>query len=68
MTPLAKGTLRESTVRDAGRNVIVRIGPGDVIAFRLKGCRRWTEAALVNCYHMAVKAEIAAKRAAKRRK
>lgn len=68
MTPLKKGTVRESTVRDAGRNVIVRIGPGDLIAFRLKGCRRWIETSVAATYHMACKAEIAAKRAAKQRR
>ena len=68
MTPLKNPVSRETTVRDAGRNVIIRIGPGDVIGFRLKGCRKWIETSLVACYHMAAKAEAAAKRAEKRKR
>jgi hypothetical protein len=66
MTPLRKPVSRESTVRDAGRNVIVTIGPGDIISFRLKGCRKSVTTTLAATFHMAVKAEVAAKRAAKK--
>ena len=67
MTPLSsiKPVVRESLVRDAGRNVVVIIGPGNLVGFRLKGTRHIYSIPLLAVYAMAVKAEVAAKKTAK---
>jgi hypothetical protein len=70
MTPTTKPIVRESSARDAGRFIIVIIGPGRIIGFRLKGTRKVYETTVDACYSMAVKAENArrkAERAAKRK-
>lgn len=66
-TPLRKTVVREALrTRDAGRSIIVSLEPGDVIAFRLKGCRRTFRTTLAACYCMAVKQELRDRRRKKR--
>jgi hypothetical protein len=67
MIPLRKTVIRETTrARDAGRNIIVSLEPGDVIGFRLKGCRQTFRMPLQACYSVAVKLELKALREAKK--
>ena len=67
MIPLRKTVIRETTrTRDAGRNIIVSLEPGDVIGFRLKGCRQIFRMPLQACYSIAVKLELNARREAKK--
>jgi hypothetical protein len=69
MTPLTKPVVRRTNVRDAGRDVVVILGPGNLIGFRLHGTRKIITTTLGGCYMLAAKAEalrIAAERKAKR--
>jgi len=65
MTPTHKAVSRVSSARDAGRNIVIIVGPGELIGFRLKGTRRITETTVLACYCMASKAEARAKAAEK---
>lgn len=58
MTPTTKPVSRVSTARDAGRQIVITIGPGELIGFRLKGTRTTWETTVGACYTMAVKAEV----------
>lgn len=62
-TRLTKAVHRVSSDRDAGREIVVILGPGALIGFRLKGCRKIVETTVRACYEMAVKAEVARRKA-----
>ena len=67
MTTLTRPVRRETTrTTDGGRQIIVTLEPGDLIRFRLKGCRKTFATTLHACYYMAVKAEVQAARQAKK--
>lgn len=65
MTPTTKPTVRESSERISRRNCIVILGPGNLIAFRLKGTRKAYETTVGACYSMAVRQHVIATKAAK---
>ena len=66
MTLLNKPVRRETRCTfEQHRPIIVTLEPGDVIAFRQKGCRKTWKTTLGACFHMAVKAEVRAEQAAK---
>lgn len=60
-------TVRESTARMNHRNIVIIIGPGSLIGFRLKGTRRIEETTVDACYCMAVRQRVTAERADKQR-
>lgn len=68
MTPLTKATVRESSERDAGRNIVVIVGPGAQIGFRLKGTRTVYTVTVRDAYKYAVAAEMAYKKRLKAKK
>lgn len=57
MTPTTKATKRVSSDRWRGRNIIVIVGPGNLIGFRLKGTRKTYETTAYNCMEMAARAQ-----------
>ena len=67
MTPTTKPVIRESSDRDAGRNIIIIVGPGPLLGFRLKGTRKVYTTTVLACYQGAVRAEVASKAAAKKK-
>lgn len=58
-------TKRLTPDRDAGREIVIIVGPGPLVGFRLAGTRKVHETTARACYEMAVKAEKARERAAK---
>jgi hypothetical protein len=54
---------RVSTAKDAGRAIVIIVGPGELIGFRRLGTRHVFETTASACYALAVKAEVAAKAA-----
>jgi len=67
MTLLSKQVSRECLrTTDGGRPIITTLEPGDIISFRLKGCRRVFKTTLAACYAVAVKAEVRAAQLAKK--
>lgn len=67
MTPTVKPVIRESNERIDRRNVVVILGPGNIIGFRMKGRRKVYETTIGACAHMAIKQHVLAERAAKKR-
>lgn len=67
MTPTKKETVRVSSARDAGRNIVVILGPGELIGFRLKGTRKVYTTTVTAIYQRAVIAERRAEQEAKRK-
>lgn len=65
MTPTTSATVRVSPDRDCKRNIVVIVGPGSLLGFRLKGTRKVFETTIHAAYSMAVKQEVAARKAAK---
>jgi hypothetical protein len=65
MTPTTKPVVRESSERLDRRNVVVIVGPGNLIGFRLKGTRRTFETTIAACAHLAMKQWAVAERARK---
>jgi hypothetical protein len=64
MTPLQKPVTRRATfTRDAGRLLVVTLHPGDVIGLRLYGTRREYTTTIGAVYSVAVKAELARRKA-----
>uniref|UniRef100_A0A6M3JN01 Uncharacterized protein n=1 Tax=viral metagenome TaxID=1070528 RepID=A0A6M3JN01_9ZZZZ len=69
MTTLQRIVRREcGRATDGGRPIIVSLEPGDVIGFRLKGCRRTYRTTVQACYSLAVKLQLADERREKRRR
>lgn len=66
MTPTTKATVRLSNARFDGREVVVILGPGNLIGFRSKGRRTVCETTVEACMSMAVKQAVAARKAAKK--
>lgn len=64
-TKTTKAVIRESSAVDAHRNIIIIVGPGELIGFRLKGTRKVYTTTVSACYVKAVRAEMESKRAAK---
>jgi hypothetical protein len=67
LTTLHRGVTRLTPARDGRRQIVVTIGPGDLISFRLSRGRKTFESTLSACYSMAVKATVAAERATRKR-
>lgn len=65
MTPTTKPVVRVSPDRDAARNIIVIVGPGSLIGFRLKGTRKVYETTIAACYQRAVAMDVARRKAEK---
>jgi hypothetical protein len=63
MTPTTKPVTRESNERLDRRNIIVIVGPGNILAFRLKGTRRTYETTIGACASLAIKQWANAERA-----
>lgn len=68
MTPTHKPVVRESNERIDRRNVVVIVGPGNIIGFRMKGRRKVYETTIGACAHLAIKQAVFAERAAKKAK
>lgn len=64
-TPTLRPVSRLSTARDAGRQIVIIVGPGELLGFRLKGTRRIYTTTVGACYSVAVKAEVRARQAEK---
>lgn len=71
MTGTKKATKRISSglVHEAGkhREVIVVVGPGNIVGFRAKGCKKQYDLTAEACFNMAVKAEARLKAKEKRK-
>ena len=67
MTDLLKQLKRRSTGTHRGRRIVVILAPGDVIGFRAERTRRVFWTSLAACFDMAVRSEVLAVRAAKRK-
>lgn len=68
MTDLLKAVRRRSMVAHRGRRIVVTIEPGDLIGFRAERTRHTFYTTLAACMDMAIRTEVMAARAAKRRK
>ena len=63
-TPLQRPVSRRAAfTRDAGRLLVVTLEPGDMVSIRLAGTRTSYTTTLGAVYSMAVKAEVARKKA-----
>ena len=72
MTPCTRKLAREScaSIHSQGRSrpVLIVIGPpGDVIGFRLKGCRQTYYLPVAHCFREALKNELARRRAERKK-
>lgn len=67
MTDLSKRVSRRTMGTHRGRRIVVSIEPGDVIGFRHERTRRTFYTTLAACMDMAVRQQIAAEKAAKRK-
>lgn len=65
LTRTHKATVRLTPDRDAGRQIVVIVGPGPLLGFRLAGTRKVYETTVRACYEMSVKAAKARERALK---
>lgn len=68
MTPLSKRITRRTIGQHRGRRVIVTLEPGDVIGFRAERTRRTFYTSLAACFDLALRQQVAADRAARKRK
>jgi len=63
VTTLTKAVRRETCrTSDGHRPIIVTLEPGDIISFRLKGCRAVVKTTLGACYALAVRASLSERR------
>lgn len=67
MTPLNKTVTRRTISNHRGRRFVVILEPGDVIGFRPERTRRIFYTTLAACFDMAVRQQVIADRAAKRK-
>lgn len=67
MTPLSKSLSRRTIGTHRGRRFVVILEPGDVIGFRPERTRRVFYTTLAACFDMAVRQQVIADRAAKRK-
>lgn len=67
MTPLNKSLSRRTVGQHRGRRFVVILEPGDVIGFRAERTRRVFYTTLAACFDMAVRQQVLADRAAKRK-
>jgi hypothetical protein len=65
LTRTSKATVRLSSDRASRREIVVIIGPGPLIGFRLKGTRKVYETTVRACYERAVIQAVAAAKAAR---
>jgi hypothetical protein len=69
MTPTTKRTVRESSetshYKRQYRNIIVIVGPGNLMGFKLKGCKTVFETTVGACMSLAIKQQVQAEKAAK---
>lgn len=56
ITKTHKATVRLTPDRDAGRPIVIIVGPGPLIGFRLAGTRKVYETTARACYELAVRA------------
>jgi len=66
-TPLNKQVKRITSMPHRGRRTVVILAPGDVIGFRAERTRSIYWISLAACFDMAVKLEVAAQKAARRK-
>jgi hypothetical protein len=57
--------VRESSERLDRRSIVVILGPGNLLGFRLKGTRRVFETTIGACASLAIKQHVASERARK---
>lgn len=67
MTPLNKTVTRRTISNHRGRRFVVILEPGDVIGFRPERTRKVFYTTLAACFDMAVRQQVIADRAAKRK-
>ena len=67
MTPLSKSLSRRTIGMHRGRRFVVILEPGDVIGFRPERTRKTFYTTLAACFDMAVRQQVLADRAAKRK-
>lgn len=68
MTPLNKSLSRRTIGQHRGRRLVVILLPGDVIGFRAERTRKVFYTTLAACADMAMRQQVLAERAAKRKK
>lgn len=68
MTPLTRPVRRLSAFRHRGRHLVVSLLPGDVLELRQRRARQAYTIPIAWCFDAAVKAHVAAARAAKKLK
>lgn len=67
MTDLLKAVKRRTCGTHRGTRFVVTLEPGDVIGFRIERKRTTFYTTLAACFDMAVRQQVAAERAAKRK-
>lgn len=67
MTDLIKAIRRRTTGTHRGTRFVVTLEPGDVIGFRIERKRKTFYTTLAACFDMAVRQQVAADKAAKRK-
>jgi len=67
VTPITKPVKRRTIGPHRGLRVVVSLEPGDVIGFRSERTRRTYYVTVGACFDMAVRQQVAAERAAKRK-
>ena len=67
MTPLNRPVSRRSVGNHRGRRLVVILLPGDVIGFRAERTRKVFYTTLAACADMAMRQQVMAERAAKKR-
>ena len=67
MTPLNKSLSRRTISTHRGRRFVVILEPGDVIGFRPERTRKVFYTTLAACFDMAVRQQVLADRAAKKK-
>jgi hypothetical protein len=67
MTPLSKSLSRRTIGTHRGRRLVVILEPGDIIGFRAERTRKVFYTTLAACADMAMRQQVLAERAAKRK-
>ena len=67
MTPFSKPVKRRTDLPHRGRRIVVSLEPGDIIGFRSERTRRTYYTTVAACSDMAIKQQVLAERAAKKK-
>jgi len=67
MTPITKTVKRRTIGQHRGRRVVISLEPGDLIGFRAERTRRTFYVTAAACFDLAVRQQVLADRAAKRK-